>query len=1157
MTTLPPISHAIWDMKYRLKRADGRPTDRTVEESWRRVARALARPEADRALWAERFEAALAGFRFLPAGRILAGAGTRRRVTLFNCFVMGTIPDDMGGIFQQLREAALTLQQGGGIGYDFSTLRPKGAAVRGVGADASGPLSFMDVWDSMCRTIMSAGSRRGAMMATLRCDHPDIEAFIDAKREPGRLTMFNLSVLVTDPFMAAVEAGETWPLVFGRETIRTVEARALWDRIMRATYETAEPGVIFIDRINRRNNLHYCETIASTNPCVTGETWVQTSEGPRQVADLVGTKFEAVVDGAVHASGPEGFFATGTKPVLQLTTREGHSLRLTADHPMRRITRETRDRLESEWTAAGALSRGDRILLHDHGEASAWPGAYSECEGYLIGLLIGDGTLKADKAVLSVWPGRAVANGGVERPGALGVMDAALEAARQLPHRADFNGWVTVAGRGEQRLALGALRRLALELGLSPGHKAITAAMEQASSDFAIGLLRGLFDADGSVQGNQAKGVSLRLAQSDPALLGAVQRLLLRLGIASTIYAERRPAGPRLLPDGKGGTKLYDCNADHELVIASSNIGRFARRIGFADHDKRRRLESLLSRYKRTPNRERFVARVESLVEDGSEPVFDVQVPGPNAFDANGLQVHNCGEQPLPPYGACLLGSVNLAALVERPFEAEAALDVAALEALVPTAVRLLDNAIEVSRFPLPSQRHEALAKRRIGLGVTGLADALAMCGLRYGSAEAVAATRDWMSRLRDAAYRASIALAEEKGPFPLFEREAYLAGESVQALDPEIRDAIGRHGIRNALVTSIAPTGTISLLAGNVSSGLEPIFSLEARRTILMPDGSRREELVSDYAYSLFRRLKGADAPLPKAFVDVAALTPDDHVAMQAAVQDYIDASVSKTINVPAELDFPAFKEVYRRAYESGCKGCTTYRPSELRGAVLQPAAASNSDSPEEGERLPAEAAVAERMPLEHTPIEQDGGVIYMSEPLERPPALPGRTYKLRWPESDHAIYITINDVVQDGRRRPFEIFINSKNMEHYAWTLALTRMISAVFRRGGDVSFVVEELKAVFDPRGGAWQGGRYVPSLLAAIGEVIERHMIAIGFLPAPGGTAEDGVVESQVVNLSPEEAGQRPRARQCPKCGGASLVHQEGCDLCTACGYSRCA
>src|SRR6266576_4769075 len=273
------------DMKYRLKGAangavGAEPIDKTIEDTWRRVATAAAGPEKDPQLWADRFDAAMSDFRFLPAGRVIAGAGAGRQVTLFNCFVMGEIPDDMGGIFAHLREAALTMQQGGGIGYDFSTLRPKGTIVKGVGADASGPLSFMDVWDSMCRTIMSAGYRRGAMMATLSCEHPDIEAFVEAKREPGRLRMFNLSVLVTDAFMKAVEEDAPWELKFGGTTFKVLPARELWDKIMRATYAYAEPGVIFIDRINRRNNLHYCETITATNPCVTADSWVQTSDGP-------------------------------------------------------------------------------------------------------------------------------------------------------------------------------------------------------------------------------------------------------------------------------------------------------------------------------------------------------------------------------------------------------------------------------------------------------------------------------------------------------------------------------------------------------------------------------------------------------------------------------------------------------------------------------------------------------------------------------------------------------------------------------------------------------------------------------------------------------------------------------------------------------------
>jgi ribonucleoside-diphosphate reductase alpha chain len=771
------ISHQIWDMKYRLKAPDGTPVDRDIADSWSRVALALAEAEApgQRLGRTLGFARALAGYKFLPAGRILAGAGTGRNVTLFNCFVMGTIQDSMDGIFSALREAALTLQQGGGIGYDFSTLRPKGAGVAGVGADASGPVSFMDVWDAMCRTIMSAGSRRGAMMATLRVDHPDIEEFITAKRTPGRLSNFNLSVLVSDAFMAAVKADADWNLQFGGKVYRTVKAKALWETIMRATYDHAEPGVIFIDRINQQNNLFYCETIAATNPC---------------------------------------------------------------------------------------------------------------------------------------------------------------------------------------------------------------------------------------------------------------------------------------------------------------------------------------------------------------------------------------GEQPLPPYGACLLGSINLARLVKNPFTDDAALDIGELESLTATAVRMMDNAIDVSRFPLEAQAHEARAKRRIGLGVTGLADALIFCKVKYGSPRSLELTRTWLAALSHAAYRASVELAKEKGPFPLYDMNPYLARPHIQALPPDIYNAIAAHGIRNSLLTSIAPTGTISLFADNVSSGIEPVFAFSYTRKVLLPDGARREEQVSDLAVRAFQAKFGPDTALPDYFVNAQMLAPSDHLAVQAAAQPYIDSAISKTINVPRAISFEDFGHVYLEAYELGCKGCTTYRPNEVTGSILSVEEPKDAVAPE-----PATAhdPGEPELPLPQPQPRSASGVVYLTKPLDRPEELQGRTYKIKWLDSDHAFYITINDIEKDGRRRPFEIFINSKNMEAYAWALALTRMISAVFRRGGDVSFVVDELKAIFDPRGGQWMNGRYVPSLLAAIGEIIERHMIEIGFMGQRLASLSGQSNQPGAFDIPAEGA----RARYCPRCGDASFVKLEGCDSCLSCGYSKCS
>jgi ribonucleoside-diphosphate reductase alpha chain len=422
---------------------------------------------------------------------------------------------------------------------------------------------------------------------------------------------------------------------------------------------------------------------------------------------------------------------------------------------------------------------------------------------------------------------------------------------------------------------------------------------------------------------------------------------------------------------------------------------------------------------------------------------------------------------------------------------------------------------------------------------------------------------------LQRAAYFASSELAIEKGAFPLFVQDKFLSGPTIRDLDSDLRAAIADHGIRNALLTSIAPTGTISLLADNVSSGIEPAFAYTYRRKITLENGEKREELVEDYAHRLYRKMFGAQ-DLPNYFVNAQELKPDAHISVQAAAQKYVDSSISKTVNCPADISFDAFKDIYLKAYESGCKGCTTWRPNEITGSVLS---LEDVRAPESIQTSTADVLVMPPI-VRPKPVSHEGGVVYMTKPLDRPEALPGTTYKVRWPESDHAIYITLNDIIEGGRRRPFEIFINSKNMEHYAWTVALTRMISAVFRRGGDVSFVVDELKAVFDPRGGQWVNRQYVPSLLAAIGGVIEEHLIAINFLSRPStdvspqqkvaGIAErmpsaydssrnDGAVTNGALGFGSE----RPASfKFCPRCSSPSLTRIEGCDTCMNCGHSRC-
>jgi ribonucleoside-diphosphate reductase alpha chain len=579
-----PIAQHIWETKYCLV-VDGVARERSIEDTWRRVANTLASvEERDAGTWEERFYHILEDFRFLPGGRILAGAGSGRRVTLLNCFVMGVIDDRMESIFDRLKEGALTMQAGGGTGYDFSNLRPRNSVAHASGRIASGPVSFMRIWDAMCATVMSTGARRGAMIASLRCDHPDIEDFVDAKRTPGELQHFNLSVQVTDALMKAVEQDKRWPLVFPVDSlepdtngetvmrhwtgqreevacriIRQVPARTLWERIMRAAYDTAEPGVLFVDRINARNNLAYREQITTTNPC---------------------------------------------------------------------------------------------------------------------------------------------------------------------------------------------------------------------------------------------------------------------------------------------------------------------------------------------------------------------------------------GEIPLPPYGACDLGSVNLTRFVVEPFTSRARLDLDAIRETVKVAVRMLDNVIDCSHFPLEAQAEQARGSRRIGLGITGLADALIMLGLHYGKAAARHKAEQIMQAVCYTAYFASIELAGEKGSFPFFDRDRYLQSTFIESLPGAIRQGISEQGIRNSHLTAIAPNGTISLLAGNVSSGIEPVFGFRHQRRVLNQSGDYETFEVMDYAFRYWQ--DSAGQTVPPYFVDARSLSPEAHLQMQAALQPFVDNAISKTINVPEHFAFEDFRSLYESAYQRGVKGCTTFRPVPARGEIL-----------------------------------------------------------------------------------------------------------------------------------------------------------------------------------------------------------------------------
>lgn len=900
------------------------------KETTRNSRRSPAAVVAERDV-AKMFERMLSSLEFLPNSPTLMNAA-RELQQLSACFVL-PVDDSLESIFDTVKHQALIHQSGGGTGFSFSHLRPKGDMVHTTSGVASGPVSFMRVFNMATEVIKQGGTRRGANMGILRVDHPDILEFIDAKQDLRELTNFNISVGITDVFMGAVEQGRDYPLVNPRtgRAVRRIKANEVFDRLTSSAWQNGEPGVIFLDTINAASPTPHIGLIEATNPCVTGDTWVQTDEGPRQVIDLIGVQFGAQVDGRSYLTTHEGFFKTGTKPVLQLRTVEGYKIRLTPDHPIRRITRKARYTLESEWRNAGELCQGDLVLLNDHRGGPTWQGSHTFEEGYLLGLLVGDGTLKDEKAVLSVWE--------TNRAGNVALMAEALRCTQAFPHRSDFKGWFAISGRDESRLALASLRDLALSCGMTPGDKSITPHMERGSSDFYRGFLRGFFDTDGSVQGNSLKGISVRLAQADLSRLDAVQRMLLRLGIASRIYLNRREPASRILPNGKGGTKEYPTQSQHELVISGENLARFYDTIGFSHGEKALKLTRLLSGYRRILNRERFVVRVEEVVEDGVEDVFDITVPGMHAFDANGFMVHNCGEQPLLAYESCTLGSVNLAKFVRRVSggRGKPAVDFARLALVIRNAVRFLDNVLDMNHYPLPQIEEMTRGNRKIGLGIMGFADLLIQLDIPYHTDEALSVGERIMRFVLEHARAASAALARERGVFPNF-KGSRLESEGL--------------ALRNATLTTVAPTGTISIIA-DCSPGIEPLYGVSFIRTVMEdvrlvsihPEFVRRAKAEGIFTPALARRVAAnesiqdlSDIPgdLRRLFVTAHDIPADFHVRMQAAFQRYSDSGVSKTINLPASASQRDVAEAFLLAHRLGCKGLTVFRSGSREKQVM-----------------------------------------------------------------------------------------------------------------------------------------------------------------------------------------------------------------------------
>ncbi len=1021
-----PASLDIWDKKYRLKKKDSTPVDHTIDDTYKRIAKALAEVEETpekREYWYEEFLWALR-LGAIPAGRIISNAGAleyKPATSTINCTVSGTIQDSMDDILRKVHEAGLTLKSGAGIGYCFSTLRPKGAYVSGAGAYTSGPLSFMDIYDKMCFTVSSAGGRRGAQMGTFDVGHPDVKDFIRAKREDGRLRQFNLSLLITEDFMQAVKNDAPWRLAFplseaealteainlhdpdqviwrdwpikegyivndqgqvACKVYKTLHARHLWDMIMTSTYDYAEPGFILIDRVNEMNNNWFCEDIRATNPCVTADTRLHTQYGLIPIGKLHAAQMplQVTVDNRAFGKAERGtsvyaaipvFMTAHEADVYRVETEDGYEIKATAWHDF--YTTHGKIKLKE-------LRSGDELLVQsDKGQFGTEGGAEL---GLLIGLITGDGHFtnrnKGEQAaIVNFW--------GEDRALAPLMADYinTLIAGLALAPRTYRVAPVVVPERNHVFIRSVLLARFLEHYGFTQVTKyKVPEVIWCGTEECVEGYLRGLFQTDGTVNvSSNSESCSIRLASSHPSLLKDVQMLLANFGVFCRIR-KRREAREQLMPDGKGGNKLYICSPSYELIIDGESRERFMQEIGFLSEIKNNRYrEWVKNRVLRKT--QSFTTKVAAITYIGKEPVFDTTQPDHNTVIFNGLVTGQCGEQPLPPYGACNLGSVNLTKFVLDPFTERARFDWDEFRKVVRVFTRMLDNVVEINGLPLPRQREEITRKRRHGMGYMGLGSTLTLLRMKYGSVESLKFTEDLTRELALAGWEMALELAREKGPAPIMEeefevtagmlrkrpemaRDGYKVGERVKGkvlwarysrymqriaeTAPELVDEITRIGARFTHHSSIAPTGTISLsLANNASNGIEPSFAHHYARNVIR-EGRKTKEKVDMYSFELlaYRHLVNPKAMpysdqeeerLPDYFVTAEHITPNQHVDIQAAAQKWIDSSISKTANVPTDFPFEDFKDIYLYAYEQGLKGCTTFRfnPEAFQGVLVK----------------------------------------------------------------------------------------------------------------------------------------------------------------------------------------------------------------------------
>ena len=1156
MTQLEGIRQKVFMDRYSLKDPSGQPLEFYPEQLWARVARGIAsveKTEELQAYWEKRFYEALTNFQFVPGGRILAGAGSGHQVTFYNCYVIPSPEDSRQGILDNLKTMTEIMARGGGVGINLSTLRPRGSYIKTVNGTASGPCSWAQLYSvATGDVIQQGGSRRGALMLMLDDDHPDIEEFITVKRTAGKIEHANLSVCISDKFMQAVKDDADWDLVWQGEVKKTIRARSLWDLICTSAWESAEPGVVFMDRYNKLSNTWYYEDIRCVNPCVTGDTLVSTEDGYTYARDLqIGMKIRT----PAGLKPIEKLYNNGLQRIYRVNFSDGGYLEGTADHKLK-VVRNKKYR----WVSVAELAEGDKVLVipnETFGARRSLPNEaleyitkrelnasnyYDRKLGLIVGSVLGDGTLRVVQARNSHSNQCKVAFGAHEA----GWYDAFtnlmagmnIHTHRTLVEKEFVGGGGVAVKHASVRLECYKLASLLVRIGMIPNIKAskktIPATFMHMEKEFLAGILDGLFSTDGSVLMKQDNPM-LRFHTSSYELAQQVRLILLQFGIHGRIYRATRDED--LVYDGRS---MYGTGEKYDIIIMNEGIARFYAEIGLSHPEKAARLKEIAEDWHCIGGT--WTASVVSIEDtEREEEVYDLYEPDTLTWVTNGYCSFDCGEQGLPPWGVCNLGALNLSAFVE-----DGKMDWERLADKSKVAMRFLDNVVDANEYFIKENQEAQLSTRRTGLGTMGLADALIKMQIPYGSQESIPVIERIYATIRDAAYDVSADIAAEKGSFPKFDRNKYMQGQFIKRLPKAVQEKISKQGIRNAVLLTQAPTGTTSLLSG-VSSGIEPVYDFAMVRR------DRTGEHIMYHPLLQAWRDEHPTEPTPKYFVAANDLTPEEHVRVQASIQFYTDSSISKTVNAPNSHTVEDVQTLYRLAYELGCKGITYMRDGSRVGVL--------SHIEEKKTEQPAQQGTAMEMV---TSIQQ--GI------KPRPAVVQGYTRQIAAPEGK------INVTINSDEQGPLEVFVNvgKAGSDIAALAEALGRLISLNLRilsplsQTDRIKEIADQLRSIGGSRSVGF-GMQQVRSLPDAVARALELHLESLEEKHAEQQTTNPSISANgkDEANGPDNPTNNLPSTTNplslshlsitgnlCPQCGCNTMVYEEGCKKCYNCGHSEC-